>query len=252
MPRAGLPDLTDLDEGSDAAAIETPCKRAQALEGSVAAVHVWPRLRGPCQALLAPCSGISIATVVNFTAETTCSTRWLPRPGPRRRRRRPTRSIWSCPEAPGRRRRRGGHRGGADRQGRLRSRDAEGDPRRSARSGTRRDRCRRHARAGGRRRFPLKTPTGRSGRRHRAPPRSCSRGDRPAGHRRLGPAVRTERRGRRSSRARRLILGPGQPARRHFRIGAPACSIGAARGALAATTRTTTPDAGAGGHRPQA
>ena len=58
-------DLTDLDEGSDAAAIETLCKRAQAPEGSVAAVCVWPRFAGQAKALLAH-TGIKVATVVNF------------------------------------------------------------------------------------------------------------------------------------------------------------------------------------------
>ncbi len=60
-------DLTDLDEGSDAAAVEALCRRAQTPHGSVAAVCVWPRLVGTARAALAR-TGIKVATVVNFPA----------------------------------------------------------------------------------------------------------------------------------------------------------------------------------------
>jgi len=58
-------DLTNLDDGCDAAAIATLCERARTPHGPVAAVCVWPDFVAQCRATLAG-SGIRVATVVNF------------------------------------------------------------------------------------------------------------------------------------------------------------------------------------------
>ncbi len=58
-------DLTNLDETSDAAAIDDLCARAQTRHGSVAAVCIWPRHVARAKAALAR-TGIHVATVVNF------------------------------------------------------------------------------------------------------------------------------------------------------------------------------------------
>jgi deoxyribose-phosphate aldolase len=58
-------DLTNLDDGCDAEAIDTLCRRAQTRHGSVAAVCIWPRFVPQAKVALAR-TGIRIATVVNF------------------------------------------------------------------------------------------------------------------------------------------------------------------------------------------
>ncbi|MFQ8430619.1 deoxyribose-phosphate aldolase [Amaricoccus sp. W119] len=58
-------DLTNLDEGCDAPAIEALCRRARTPAGPVAAVCVWPAFVAQAREALAG-SGIRIATVVNF------------------------------------------------------------------------------------------------------------------------------------------------------------------------------------------
>ncbi len=58
-------DLTNLDDGCDAAAIDELCRRARTPHGSVAAVCIWPRFVAQAKAALAH-TGIRVATVVNF------------------------------------------------------------------------------------------------------------------------------------------------------------------------------------------
>jgi deoxyribose-phosphate aldolase len=58
-------DLTNLDDGCDAAAIGELCRRARTPHGPVAAVCVWPRFVAQCRGELEG-SGIRVATVVNF------------------------------------------------------------------------------------------------------------------------------------------------------------------------------------------
>ena len=60
-------DLTNLEEGCDAADIDALCASAQTRHGSVAAVCVWPRFVPQARAALAR-TGIRTATVVNFPA----------------------------------------------------------------------------------------------------------------------------------------------------------------------------------------
>lgn len=62
-------DLTNLEDGCDAAAIDALCAQAQSPRGSVAAVCVWPRFVARAKAALAR-TGIKVATVVNFPAGT--------------------------------------------------------------------------------------------------------------------------------------------------------------------------------------
>ncbi len=58
-------DLTNLEDGCDAAAIDDLCRRAQTQHGSVAAVCIWPRFVSQAARLLDR-TGIKVATVVNF------------------------------------------------------------------------------------------------------------------------------------------------------------------------------------------
>jgi deoxyribose-phosphate aldolase len=58
-------DLTNLEDGCDAAAIEDLCRRAQTPHGSVAAVCIWPRFVAQAARALER-TGIKVATVVNF------------------------------------------------------------------------------------------------------------------------------------------------------------------------------------------
>jgi deoxyribose-phosphate aldolase len=58
-------DLTSLNDGDDAAAVEKLCRRATTLYGNVAAVCVWPRFVGVAKASLAG-KPIKIACVANF------------------------------------------------------------------------------------------------------------------------------------------------------------------------------------------
>ena len=58
-------DLTNLDEGCDAAAVDALCRRARTPAGPVAAVCLWPRFVARARAALAG-SGIRVAPVVNF------------------------------------------------------------------------------------------------------------------------------------------------------------------------------------------
>lgn len=58
-------DLTDLDEGSDAQAVDALCRRAQTPQGSVAAVCVWPQFVAQARSALAR-TGVRVATVMDF------------------------------------------------------------------------------------------------------------------------------------------------------------------------------------------
>lgn len=58
-------DLTNLDDGCDAAAVAELCRRAQTPEGSVAAVCVWPAFVAEAKAALRH-TGVRVATVINF------------------------------------------------------------------------------------------------------------------------------------------------------------------------------------------
>ncbi len=60
-------DLTNLEEGCDAAAVADLCRRAQTPYGSVAAVCVWPRFARQASEALAH-TGIKVATVAGFPA----------------------------------------------------------------------------------------------------------------------------------------------------------------------------------------
>ena len=61
----GLVDLTDLNDDSDEAAIDSLCARAQTEHGPVAAICIWPRLITRAKKQLVG-TNIPIATVVNF------------------------------------------------------------------------------------------------------------------------------------------------------------------------------------------
>jgi deoxyribose-phosphate aldolase len=59
-------DLTSLNDGDDARAIDTLCAKARTRFGNVAAVCVWPRFVAQARAALPP--GIAVAAVANFPA----------------------------------------------------------------------------------------------------------------------------------------------------------------------------------------
>lgn len=63
-----LLDLTDLNDDSNAAAIEKLCAQAQTPFGNTAAICIWPRFVAQARGILGKGHAVKIATVVNFPA----------------------------------------------------------------------------------------------------------------------------------------------------------------------------------------